>query len=105
MLLMSVRLLIIKKENLQLFSIFNNLLIDKESRIYNEESVFSTVHKFILQFYEIGQNKREGYQSNNIMPYLHVLLYTISFIVSHYGTLGNFSDKGVERTDDIIKQL
>ena len=63
------------------------------------------MHKFITQFLEIGQNKREGYHPKNITPYLHVLLYHIPFFISRYGTLANFSGQGAEKTNDIIKQI
>lgn len=59
----------------------------------------------MTHFLEPGKKKREGYQPSNVTPYLHILLYHVPFFVSKYGSLSKFTGQGVEKTNDIIKQI
>jgi hypothetical protein len=73
--------------------------------VEHEEAVFGSINSFIEQFLELGKQKREGYQPKNITPYLHVLLYHVPYFVSRYGNLSQFSGQGVEKANDIVKQI
>ena len=40
-----------------------------------------------------------------VYPYLHTLLYHVPYFFSKYGSLSQFTGQGVEKTNDIIKQI
>ncbi|XP_053374155.1 uncharacterized protein LOC123545375 [Mercenaria mercenaria] len=69
------------------------------------EILFETTCQFIQNFIQIGQLKRHGYHPSNVTPYMHVLAYHVPFFVKRYGGLSKFSGQGVEKTNDVIKQV
>ena len=81
------------------------MITDKQNEPFNEETAFETIQSFMTHFLELGKKKREGYQPSNVTPYLYVLLYHVPFFVSKYGSLSKFTGQGVEKTNDIIKQI
>ena len=72
---------------------------------FDSSHVFSKVRSFVEDFLKIGTKKREGYQPKNVTPYLHVLVYHVPYFVGRYGSLIQFSGQGVEKTNDIVKQI
>ena len=87
------------------FQTVYSMITDKQNEPFDAESVFSIIHSFMTHFLEIGKKKREGYQPNNVTPYLHVLLYHVPYFVDKYGSLSKFTGQGVEKTNDIVKQI
>ena len=87
------------------FSSIYTLITDHSSAVFDSTEVFSKVHLFVENFLKIGNKKREGYQPKNVTPYLHVLVYHVPYFVGRYGSLLQFSGQGVEKTNDIVKQI
>ena len=67
--------------------------------------MFKTMQNFVKTVLDIGKNKREGYHSNNITPYVHTLLYHVPFFLQEHGSLAHFNGQCGEKTNDIIKQI
>ncbi|MCG7867336.1 MAG: hypothetical protein JAY74_13350 [Candidatus Thiodiazotropha taylori] len=86
------------------FSILYNKISNKVLADTPEE-IFELVKKFIRSFISIGQKGREGYLPVNVTPYMHCLTYHVPYFVKMYGSLFKFSGQGVEKTNDIIKQI
>ena len=67
--------------------------------------IFEKCKLWILDFLNIGQKLREGYHSHNITPYMHCLAYHLPYFCEHFGPLKSFSGQGVEKNNDIVKQI
>ena len=80
-------------------------ITDKNGLEYNGEEMFETMQQFVKNFLNIGKKKREGYQPNNITPYIHTLVYHVPYFLQEYGSLAYFTGQVVEKTNDIIKQI
>ena len=87
------------------FYFIYTLVTDPSSKMFESQEVFAQIQHFMSGFLKIGAMKREGYQPKNVTPYLHVLLYHIPFFVGKYGSLSEFSGQGVEKTNEILKQI
>ena len=85
-------------------SIYSMITI-KRNQSSDADTVFAAIHSFMAHFLDIGKKKREGYQPNNVTPYLHTLLYHVPYFLSKYDSLSQFTGQGVEKTNDIIKQI
>ena len=69
------------------------------------QEIFQEIHKFMSNFLSLGRQKREGYHPKNVTPYMHCLLYHVPAFLDSYGSLSANSGQGVEKTNDIVKQI
>jgi hypothetical protein len=47
----------------------------------------------------------EGYDSKSITPYIHVMVYHVPKMLKTYGSIKQFTDQGVEKSNDDIKMI
>lgn len=67
--------------------------------------VFDNIKRWMQDFLQLGELKLEGYLPRNITPYLHTLLYHVPYFLQEHGSLIRFTGQGVEKTNDIVKQI
>ena len=71
-----------------------NRFITHDEETKTIEFIFSKCKEWVNSFLDLG-SMRQGYQ--NIIPYLHCLVYHIPYFVVTYGKLVNYSGQGVEK--------
>ena len=59
-------------------------------------NVFEKHKQWVDDFISIGK-RRKGYGASKLTPYIHALLYQVSFFVQKYGSLNIFSCQSVEK--------
>ena len=79
-----------------------NRFITHDEETKTIEFIFSKCKEWVNSFLDLG-SMRQGYQ--NIIPYLHCLVYHIPYFVVTYGKLVNHSGQGVEKINDDIKKF
>ena len=79
--------------------------LTSKEQTFAQRLCLKKTQSFVNDFLTIGRKKREGYQPSNVTPYLHTLVYHVPYFLQHYGSLLQFSGQGVEKTNDVIKQI
>ncbi|CAG2246451.1 unnamed protein product [Mytilus edulis] len=69
------------------------------------EVIFEKAKLWLENFLNIGKLCRKGYNLHNVTPYMHCLVYHVPFFASHFGPLKMFSGQGLEKNNDIVKQI
>ena len=67
--------------------------------------MFERTKAWLQAFLNIGRKKQKGYNLHNVTPYMHCLVYHIPYFSSNFGPLRNFSGQGVEKNNDVVKQI
>ncbi|CAC5386550.1 unnamed protein product [Mytilus coruscus] len=60
---------------------------------------------WVENFLKIGSKFRNGYNLHNVTPYMHCFVYHLPYFVENFGPLKKFSGQGVEKNNDIVKQI
>lgn len=68
----------------------------------NTEQLFDKCKAWANLFLSLGSQRR-GYST--LTPYMHVFVFHIPWFIKTYGSLSNFSGKGVEKVNDKIKSI
>ena len=69
------------------------------------KDIFENCRKWLQDFLDVGKQCRKGYNLHNVTPYMHCLVYHVPFFIEQFGPLKNFSGQGVEKNNDIVKQI
>ena len=63
------------------------------------DSFFELARKWVLDFRSLSEHL-EGYDSNSITPYIHVMVYHVQKMLKTYGSIKQFTGQGVEKSND-----
>ncbi|KAK3082818.1 hypothetical protein FSP39_006271 [Pinctada imbricata] len=65
---------------------------------------FSKAKAWIQDFVSLSSSL-EGYDSKNVTPYMHILVYHVPHLLQKYGSIKQFTGQGVEKCNDDIKLI
>ena len=81
------------------------LICSEEVERQSAEQIFSQAKQWVELFLKLDSTERKSYSRANVTPYMHCLVYHVTYFISKYGSLSKFSGQPTEKINDNIKSV